>query len=83
MVKKGMVRGMEIMGAISDTSPCKPCLIIRVSRQKTTETDADKILGHVHWYTILDIEPIHDGAERQNLCAKLCYSEHLPVQPFA
>jgi hypothetical protein len=50
MVKKGMVKGMEISGSTSRTSPCEPCLKGKQTRteiHKTTETRADIALGHI------------------------------------
>jgi len=50
MVRKGMVKGMEINSSTSRTSPCEPCLKGKQTRaeiHKTTETRADIVLGRV------------------------------------
>jgi transposase InsO family protein len=50
MVKNGMVKGMEISGTATPTTPCEPCLKGKQTRaeiQKTTETRADTVLGRV------------------------------------
>ena len=50
MVRKGMVKGMEISGSATRTTPCEPCLKGKQTRteiQKITETRADVVLGRV------------------------------------
>jgi hypothetical protein len=50
MVKRGMVRGMEIIGGSSHLSPCEPCITGKQTRSeilKHTETRSDIILGRV------------------------------------
>ena len=50
MVKNRMVKGTEISGTATPTTPCKPCLKGKqmcAEIQKTTEMCANTVLGHV------------------------------------
>jgi hypothetical protein len=50
MVRKGMVKGMEITGNAMHTTPCEPCLQGKQTHDeihKATETHADVVLGRV------------------------------------
>jgi hypothetical protein len=50
MVRKGMVKGMEITGNVTRTTPCEPCLQGKQTCDeihKATETHADVVLGRV------------------------------------
>jgi hypothetical protein len=50
MVKKGMVRGMEITGGSTRTMPCEPCLKGKQTHaeiEKSTETRSDAVLGRI------------------------------------
>jgi GAG-pre-integrase domain len=63
MVRKGMVKGMEISGSATTTTPCEPCLKGKqmcTEIQKITETHADVVLGRVF----------------SNVCGKLATCSH-------
>jgi hypothetical protein len=50
MVRRGMVKGMEITSNASHFTPCEPCLQGKQTHNKihkVTETCADVVLGHV------------------------------------
>jgi len=50
MIRKGLVRGMEISGGPSPPNPCKPCLKGKQPRadiSKTTRDHASTVLGRV------------------------------------
>jgi gag-polypeptide of LTR copia-type/GAG-pre-integrase domain len=51
MSRKGMVKGMEIIGKAKSTEPYEPCLIGKQAHteiSKLTETHSDEVLGQVH-----------------------------------
>ena len=69
MVKNGMVKGMEISGTATPTTPCEPCLKGKQTRaeiQKTTEMCADTVLGCVF----------------SNVCGKLATRSHCGFEYF-
>ena len=50
MVKKGLVKGMEITGSSMCATPCEPCLKGKQTRAeigKSTETRSDTVLGRI------------------------------------
>ena len=61
MIRKGMVKGMEITGTHSPSSVCEPCLKgkqTRIKIQKKMETHADTVLGRI-FSDVCDKLPTH------------------------
>ena len=70
MMKRGMVRGMEIVGGSSKAAPCEPCLKGKQTRSeilKHTETRSDTVLGRVF----------------SDVCRKLPTRSHVGYEYFA
>ena len=70
MVRRGMVRGMEIVGSSSQPTPCEPCLKGKQTRSeilKHTEMRSDTVLGCIF----------------SNVCGKLPTRSHVGYEYFA